>query len=390
MTRKMTSRERVLAAIDRLQPDRVPIDLGGNQSGIHVKAYKRLLDHLGIKDNSPRFSDIGQHIAFPCDQVLERFHADVRYLRPLASYRDVKNPGLQKEGEYQGIFDQFGVFWGISAEKQLEEILYLDPVIHPLDQVSSVGEVDAFNWPDGKDPSPFKGLGDVARDLHENTTFAISTGTIGNIFEYIMFLIGYVKTLRFVRTRPAIIISMMEHLLAYWKDYTATFLETVGNNVDIICINGDLAEQAGPMIDPLFYAKHVMPLDKALVDHVKSLAPVKINYHCCGSVPLFIPYFVQAGFDAINPVQVSAYDMDPCNLKKRFGKDVTFWGGLCNTQQTLPFGTPAEVRAEVKKNVTCLKPGGGYIAANIHNITAEVPAKNIVAMLDAAYEFGAY
>ncbi len=390
MVVQMTPRARVLSALDHRQPDRVPIDLGGNQSGIHVKAYMKLLALLGIEDDHVRFSDIGQHIVLPCEAVLKRFHADVRYVRPLSSYRDPKNPGMQIEGTNQGIYDDFGVFWGIDAGKTLDEILYLDPVGHPLENVSSVGDVEAFKWPDGKNSTPFKGIGEVARKLHEATPYAVSTGTIGNIFEYITFLMGFVKTLRLVRTKPEIIIATMKHLLQYWKDYTAAFLKEVGKNVDIICINGDLAEQSGPIIAPVFYAKHVLPLDKELVDHVKRIAPVKVNYHCCGSVPLFIPHFISAGFDAINPVQVSAYDMEPCSLKQRFGKQIAFWGALCNTQSTLPFGTIEQIRAEVKKTLACLKPGGGYIAANIHNITAEVPPQNITAMFDAAYEFGIY
>ncbi|MCK5150867.1 MAG: methyltransferase, partial [Candidatus Thorarchaeota archaeon] len=115
-----------------------------------------------------------------------------------------------------------------------------------------------------------------------------------------------------------------------------------------------------------------------------------INYHCCGSVPHFIPHFAEIGYDAVNPVQTGATDMDPCSLKKRFGRMIAFWGGLCDTQTTLPFGTPQEIREEVKYNVNCFKPGGGYIASNIHNILAEVPPENIVAMFEAAREFRAY
>jgi uroporphyrinogen decarboxylase len=209
----------------------VPIDLGGNQSGIHIKAYTKLLAYLGIKDDKPRFSDIGQHIAYPCESLLERFRADVRYVRPLSSYRDARNPGLQIEGSNQGIYDAFGVFWGIDAGKSLDEILYLDPVGHPLASASSVSDIEAFSWPDGKDPSAFKDIGEVARKLHETTPYAVSTSTIGNVFEYITFLMGFVKTLRFVRTKPEIIIATMNHLLQYWKDYTAAFLKEVGKNV---------------------------------------------------------------------------------------------------------------------------------------------------------------
>lgn len=380
----MTPRARVLAALDRQQPDRVPVDLGGNQSGIHVKAYVNLLDHLGIVDKQVRFSDICQHTALPCEALLERFHADVRYVRPLSTYRDASHPGMVIEGDHQGIFDQFGVFWGVDASKELDDILYLDPVIHPLAGVASVAGVEAFPWPDGSDPAPFRGLRDVARRLHETTNYAVATSTIGNVFEYITFLAGFVHTLRLVRKKPEVIDALTGHLLRYWKDHASAFFKEAGpGTIDIACINGDLAGQDGPIVDPAFYARHVLPVDKALVDHVKGLAPVKVNYHCCGSVPSFIPHFVAAGFDAVNPVQVSAFDMEPCSLKRRFGDRIAFWGGLCDTQRTLPFGTPDRVRAEVKHNVACLGRGGGYVAANIHNITAEVPPGNIVAMLDA-------
>lgn len=390
MTRKITSRERVLAALNHEQLDRVPIDFGGNQSSIHVKAYKRLLEYLQIEEETIKFSEIGQHIAAISEDVLQRFHADVRYVRPDDAYVDASHPDLQVEGSYVGYYDQFGVFWGNTASKEFDEILYLDPVIHPLASATTVQDIDAYPWPDGSDPSRIQGVEEVARHLHEETQYAVSTGTIGNVFEYCTFLFGFVQTLKLVRKSPAIIIRTCEHLLDYWKAYNTAFLGKVGNYLDVICINGDLAEQSGPIFSPTFYEQHVMPLDKELVEHVKSLANVKVNYHCCGSIPLFIPHWITAGFDAMNPVQISAFDMEPCSLKQRFGNKIAFWGGLCDTQHVLPFSTPDQVRENVKKNMNCFKPGGGYIAANIHNITAEVPPENIIAMFDAAIEFGKY
>jgi uroporphyrinogen decarboxylase len=168
-------------------------------------------------------------------------------------------------------------------------------------------------------------------------------------------------------------------------------LNEVGEFLDLVCINGDLAEQAGPIMNlNQIYEKVIKPIERKLSSKVHQLTKAKINYHCCGSIPLFIPHFSEIGYDAVNPVQISAYDMDPCSLKKRFGKIITFWGGLCNTQNTLPFGSPESIRNEVKRNMQCFKPNGGYIAANIHNITAEVPPENIIAMFDAANEFRMY
>jgi uroporphyrinogen decarboxylase len=118
----------------------------------------------------------------------------------------------------------------------------------------------------------------------------------------------------------------MKELLKYWKDYNSIFLSEVGEYLDIVCINGDLAEQSGPWMDLGTYESIIKPIEKELSDKVHELANVKINYHCCGSVPLFIPHWVEMSYNACNPVQTSAYDMDPCELKKRFGKLITFWG----------------------------------------------------------------
>jgi uroporphyrinogen decarboxylase len=182
----------------------------------------------------------------------------------------------------------------------------------------------------------------------------------------------------------------MEELLKYWIDYVSTFLGEIGEFLDVICINGDLAEQAGPIMSIRLYEKIIKPLERKLSEKIHRIADAKINYHSCGSIPRFIPHFTEIGYDALNPVQISAYDMEPCSLKKRFGKMISFWGGLCNSQNTLPFGTPKQIKEEVRRNFECFKPGGGFIASSIHNITAEVPPQNVVAMFDAALEFRDY
>jgi uroporphyrinogen decarboxylase len=187
----------------------------------------------------------------------------------------------------------------------------------------------------------------------------------------------------------------MEELEKYWTDYATAFLSEVkfGNEhyVEIVANNGDLAQQGGPIMNPkTIYEPFIKPIEKRFAMRVHSLANVKINYHCCGSIPLFIPHFAEIGYDAVNPVQVGAFDMEPCSLKKRFGAMITFWGGLCDTQSTLPFGTPQKVREEAQHNMKCLKPGGGYVASNVHNITAEVPAENIVAMFETARDCRQY
>lgn len=386
----MNSRERVNTTLNHKEPDKVPIDLGGNQSSIHIKAYKKLLDYLEIEDENVQYADFVQQIVRPCDKVLERFSIDVRYVQPLGGMVRVQEVEPQYEGKYVGLYDQFGVFWGNDAKKDLDEILYYDPVIHPFADFKSVSDIRDYEWPNGLNKIPFDGLKEYAKNLRDSTDFALSTPPVGCIYEYCTFLFGFTKTLRYLRTKPEFIIVAMEELLKYWTDYVSTFLDEVGSYLDVVCINGDLAEQAGPIMSLKLYENMIKPIERKLSKTIHELVETKINYHSCGSVSLFIPHFAEIGYDVINPVQISAFDMEPCSLKKRFGDIMSFWGGLCNTQNTLPFGTLKQIRDEVRRNFECLKPNGGFVASNIHNITAEVPPQNIVAMFDAANEFGNY
>ena len=390
----MNSRERVMMALNHQEPDKVPIDIGGNQSSIHIKAYRKLLDYLDIEDKNTSYSDIIQQIAYPCEELLEHFESDFRYLRPPGSFLP-ENHRLGVVDEFQGVWDQFGVFWGISADKEPDDILYLDPCIHPLSEMTTTQQIKEYDWPDGTDKRPLKGLREQAKMLRETTEYAISTPPIGCIYEYTTFLFGFSKALQHLHRKPELIIATMKELEKYWTDYATTFLNEIKfgdeHYVDIVCNNGDLAEQAGPIMNPKrIYEPLIKPIEHRFSRRVHELANVKMNYHCCGSVPQFIPHFIDIEYDAVNPVQVSAFDMDPCSLKQRFGSSITFWGGLCDTQKTLPFGTPNQIRQEVQYNTACLKPGGGYIAANIHNITAEVPPENIVALFEAAKKVRTY
>ncbi|NHJ23728.1 MAG: hypothetical protein EAX89_04085 [Candidatus Lokiarchaeota archaeon] len=386
----MNSKQRVNITLNHREPDKVPLDLGGNQSSIHLKAYKNLLAYLEIDDKSIKFADFVQQIADPCEAVLERFNIDIRYIRPQGGMIRVEDMEPQYEGKYVGVYDQFGVFWGNDAEKNIDDILYYDPVIYPFAEFSTVQEIENYNWPDGKDKSPFKGLREIAKKLYETTNYALSGHPSGCVYEYCTFLFSFTKTLRYLKTKPELIIAAMKNLLNYWIDYNVTFLDEVGEYLDVVCINGDLAEQAGPIMNLKIYENMIKPIERQLSTKVHELTDAKINYHCCGSIPLFIPHFAEIGYDVVNPVQISAYDMEPCSLKKRFGNLITFWGGLCNTQKTLPFGNSESIREEVRRNLACFKPGGGFIASNIHNITAEVPPQNIVSMFDAANEFRDY
>ena len=184
--------------------------------------------------------------------------------------------------------------------------------------------------------------------------------------------------------------ALLDQTLKFWIDFHTGFMKAVGDIADVVMIGDDLAGQHGPLFRADFYRNIVKPRQKKLVQHIKSLTDTKIWYHTCGGCASLIPELLDNGVDIINPVQVSAAGMDAQDLKDRFGKDVVFWGGGCDSQHILPFASPEEVKADSKKYIEIFKPGGGYVFNNVHNIQGGVPAENIVALMDAAYEYGFY
>ena len=184
--------------------------------------------------------------------------------------------------------------------------------------------------------------------------------------------------------------ALLDKTLKFWLDYFDGFLAEVGDLVDVVMIGDDLTGQSGPLFSPDFYRKVVKPRQKELVQHIKSLTKAKIWYHTCGACYKYIPELIDNGIDILNPVQIGLPNMEPERLKNEFGKQLVFWGGGIDAQHVLPFAKPEEVRNHVKVNLEIFKPNGGYVFNNVHNIQAGVPPENIVALFDAAYEFGFY
>jgi uroporphyrinogen decarboxylase len=162
------------------------------------------------------------------------------------------------------------------------------------------------------------------------------------------------------------------------------FLGAVGSYIDIILFGDDLGMQSGPQISPKMYQEFLQPRERLMWRRVQELAPhLRIMLHCCGGVRDLLPGLITAGLDAINPVQITCRGMEPAGLKKDFGGRLTFWGGGCDTREMITKGTPAQVRDHVRRMMDIWRPGGGYVFQQVHNIMADVPAENIVAMFDA-------
>jgi uroporphyrinogen decarboxylase len=395
----MTSRQRVLKALNHQIPDRVPIDLGGFQTGIHTRAYAELLDYLGIEDKVTILDPV-QQLARPCEEVLERFRVDIRYI--CARGPDDFKGGIEhntRNGKlWHDLKDEFGVVWSMPDQGDaLDRIkpafvgqqLYMDITCHPLAN-ATIKDLDDFPFPNGGDPTRFTGVREQVLQMRKETPFAISTGIGGVVYETCWYMRGLERWYVDMVENPAFCEALLDKMLKYWIDYYNGFMAEVGDITDVVMMGDDLAGQSGPLFSPNFYRRIVKPRQKKLVQHVKSLTKAKIWYHTCGSCIEYIPDLIDNGIDILNPVQIGLVNMEPKRLKEKFGEKLVFWGGAIDAQHILPFAKPNEIREHVRRNLEIFKPGGGYIFNNAHNIQIGIPPENIVALFDAAYDFGFY
>jgi len=386
MADTMTSRERVLKAINHECPDRVPIDLGGNQTGIHKMAYEPLIKHLGITDNV-QIMDAVQQLAEPCEELLERLHVDTRYIAAGAA-GDWKG-GIEineRDGrKWHDLKDEFGIVWSMPDDQQL----YMDISHHPLAD-ATIEDIKDYPFPKGDDAGRFVGMRDRALMLKKDTPYAVVGRISGVVYEICWYMRGLEQWLCDLMADQDFCEALIDQTLKFWMDWFSMFLDEVGDLVDVIMIGDDLAGQNGPLFNPDIYRAIVKPRHKKLVQYIRSRTEAKIWYHTCGSCRAYIPELADNGVDIINPVQISADDMVPSELKRDFGDKMVFWGGAIDSQHVLPVATPDEVAEHVRRNVKAFMPGGGYVFNNVHNIQGGVPPENIVAMYDTVYECGQY
>jgi uroporphyrinogen decarboxylase len=382
----LTSRERLLKALNHQEPDRVPIDLGGFQTGIHRKAYEALLQHLGMKEDISILDPV-QQLARPSEAILQRFHVDTRYIG--AHGPDGFAGGITRATRggksWHDLTDEFGVVWSMPED----QMLFMDISHHPLAD-ATVEDLARYPFPRGNDPTRFTGIRTQALRMRQESDAALCTAIGGVVYETCWYMRGLERWFMDMLENPAFCEALLDRILEFWIGFYDGFLGEIGDLVDVVMVGDDLAGQSGPLFSPDFYRRIVKPRQKALVQHIKSLTGARIWYHTCGSCVQYIPDLIDNGADILNPVQISARDMDPRGLKQRFGAQMTFWGGGIDAQRVLPFASPREVRAEVRRNLEIFKAGGGYVFNNVHNVQSGVPPQNIVALFDAAYEYGFY
>jgi uroporphyrinogen decarboxylase len=383
--RPMKSRERVRLALNHREPDRVPFDLGGSGlTTIHLAAYANLRRHLGLPAGQPEIMAMAEQLAVVDEDVAQRLDTDFRLVLPgmPSGFRYV----LRDEGNYEAYTDE----WGIGWRKPKDGGFYYDMYQHPLASADSLSEFKDYAFPDPLDEGRFHSLRAQAEEAVAREKAVVLAGPCAGISEVYSWLRGYEGYYTDLALNQDYVAYMLDRMVEFKSAFWQRALEEVGDLVDVVIEADDLAGQHQLLLSPKTYGKLIKPQHERLFLFIKAQAPVKVFFHSCGAVRPLIWDLIEAGIDILNPVQLSAKDMDPRELKREYGEDLVFWGGGVDTQQVLDKGTPGEVRADVRKNIEALSPGGGFVFATVHDIQADVPPENLMAMWEAWKEYGRY
>lgn len=382
----MNSRERVVTTLNHKEPDKVPLDIGSTIiSSITTKAYANLRDYLSMPKEDMKIFDHVQRLPYIEPELIKRLGIDVHTVQ--ADY--VAGADLQylDDGDYWAFYDG----WGAKLRMPKVGGHYFDWVEFPINNID-MDELKDYKWPEPPSQESFMHLRDKAKYLRENTDYALAGTAIfgGGVFEQPERMMGMENFLMSLAANEKFADTVMSKITDIYIETCNRYLDLLGSYLDVFIYWNDMTGQEGPMISPDTYRRLIKPKDKKIIEAAKNKTNAKIFYHCCGACREFIPDLIEIGVDILNPVQVSAKDMDTAQLKKEFGKDITFWGGGVDTQQVLPYGTPEQVREEVKRRIDDLAPGGGFVFAAVHNIQNDVPPENIMAMVETLHKYGKY
>lgn len=377
----LNSRERVIAALEHREPDRVPIDLGGSVSSIHWFAYKTLTQFLGL-DLDIRIGDKIQQLAVLDAPVLERLGVDIRHVSLKKGFFIGGEDRLDDPSGRAYFIDDWGIKWAKNP-------YYYDMVDHPLKDATTE-DLERYPWPDPSDPARYDGLREDVKHLYEGTEYAIVADAIfGGLFECAWWLRGFERFNVDLHKRPDFATGLLDKILELYLGFYGRYLDAVGDRVEMVELGDDLGAQTGPIISPQMFRKYLKPRYKKLYDFIHSKTKAKVFHHSCGAVYPFIRDLIEVGVDVLNPIQPRAAMMDIGRIKREFGGLLSLHGGV-DIQRVLPYGTAEDVAAEVKRVIGLGARGGGYILAGAHNIQADTPVENIWAMFEAAKTYGVY
>jgi uroporphyrinogen decarboxylase len=381
----MTSRERVLAAVNHEEPDRVPIVLGvSNATGIKMQTYRALKELVGIDAPDEylyRWPELGT--ALVDEATLERLHSDVRGVLDLEpAWVLERNATREPHSDYINS-------WGSGAVEIGPDDWF--PSVCPMKDATTIGEIEDYPWPDMDDPTRVAHVATEAARLAEEDRYAImATPWLLFPLERAFAMQSMETFLMNLAIRPEFAEALLWKIEEHCKTLMGHFLEALGDNVDIIKIGDDLGTQESLMMSPAMYRSILKPVHADYIRFIRERTRAKVFFHTDGDVVPLIDDFVEMGIDILNPIQTSAGTMANLEeLKARWGDRLTFCGAI-DTQRILPRGTPEEVRDEVRRVIEILGPGGGYMVSSVHTVMNDVPAGNVLTMVDAVEEFGTY
>ncbi len=411
----MTKRERVLAAIGHREPDKIPLDLGAMRStGVTAVAYNNLKKYLGIGAGHTRIYDVVQQLAQPELPILDYVETDVvdlgrAFLTAETDWKDFTLPdgSPAKIPAYADFVpDGTGGWLARSAEGRPIGAMpagsfYLSQTHFPLHDWDGrdlsvlqklpelMGRVTwaAFPTAPWHEPLTREHAAEIrrrARELYESTDFAVMAAFGGNLLEWGQYLCRNDQFLIDLVENPRKVEALLDKLTELHLESLERFLDAIEGYVQIIQMGDDLGTQLAPQISPQMYRRFFKPRHRLIYERVKKRPGIHLFLHSCGAIADLLPDLIEIGVEIINPVQTSARGMEPERLKREFGKDLTFWGGGCDTQRVLPLGTVEEIDDHVRRRIEVLAPGGGFVFTQVHNIMPHVPPQNIVAMVEAA------
>ena len=421
----MDSRKRVSIALNHQEPDRVPLDLGGTTTtGMHVSTVYKLRQALELDDpGTPvRVVEPFQMLGEIGPDLVEALGVDVVELKLPATMFGFENQGwkpwktfdgtpvlvpeaFNTELEPDGSLVQypFGDKTARPSGKMPKDGWYFDAIIRqePIDEANLEVEDNLEEFAKIT-PAQLEYLGVEAERLYTQTDKAIVGNFVGASFGDIALVPGlnlrnpkgirdveewYVSTV----LRKDYIYEVFEGQCEIALHNLEQIYKVVGDKISVVFVSGtDFGMQNGPFVSPEAYKTLYKPFHIEINGWIHKNTSWKTFIHSCGSVRALIPDFIDAGLDVLNPVQCSAAGMEMLELKKEFGDRVTFWGGGVDTQKTLPFGTPEEVRREVSDRIKGFGPGGGFVFNSIHNIQALTPVENLLAMYETLRQEGRY
>lgn len=360
----MNSKQRVTKAIDHQSPDRIPVDFWAEKIIV-----SRLMRHLQLTEY---------------EQLLKFLKIDTRYVEGTK----YKGPELcvARDGTWKDI-------WGVVRKPMLfdennpskGQIQHV--VLHPLAGAETVKDVEDYPWP-SPDCYDYT-IGEETRGMkHYAVVCGADRLNRTAQFKPAMYLRGIEKLLLDLTLNPMLVEALTERLTDYYLQYNERIFREANGKIDIFFMGDDFGTQEGMFLSKAMWRKFFMPGFKKFIEQAHSYG-IKVMHHTCGSVIELIPEFIECGLDILQSLQPRAKGMDFKKIKNEYGDDIAFQGGI-DIQDTMPFGTVDAVKAEVKRVIETLGPGGGYILCTSHNLQADTPLENILAMYEAALEAGKY